>query len=393
MSETEAMNINERRKYIHKMWGRYRQAKKTEKGKLLDEIEAVTGMHRKTIIRLLNGRLSRKKRSRERGREYGVEVDDAVREIIPEDRDVVVICAQGDTSDLVVEVVDRENLRNLSGGMEAWAVTLVPRTVYDDGNHFVIQIDRVAKACLSYVLGARGRNMAVVDPSADAKFYLTLAERMGADITDIFDTHLHADHISLANELRDLTGATYHISEGDAFDATFQYQPLVDGEVFTFGEMDMVVRAVATPGHTPGSTSLEIDGRFLLTGDAVFVSGVGRPDLGGETEPWARDLFNTIHEKLGGLNRDLEVCPAHYTARSEARDDGTLRRELSDLLDNDPVVSIADEAEFVDYVVSHLGEPPEVYAKIRLVNLGLTAPDPEMAKELEVGRNECALTK
>ena len=70
-----------------------------------------------------------------------------------------------------------------------------------------------------------------------------------------------------------------------------------------------------------------------------------------------------------------------------------MRRELADLLDNDPVVSIADEAEFVDYVVSHLGEPPEVYAKIRLVNLGLTAPDAEMAKELEVGRNECALTK
>ena len=79
MSETEAMNIDERRKYIHKMWGRYRQAKKKEKGKLLDEVEAVTGMHRKAIIRLLNGRLSRKKRSRERGRVYGVEISDAVR--------------------------------------------------------------------------------------------------------------------------------------------------------------------------------------------------------------------------------------------------------------------------------------------------------------------------
>jgi hypothetical protein len=81
MSETEAMNIDERRKYIYKMWGRYREAHKKEKGKLLDEIEVVTGMHRKAIIRLLNGRLSRKKRSRERGREYGVEVDDAVRVI------------------------------------------------------------------------------------------------------------------------------------------------------------------------------------------------------------------------------------------------------------------------------------------------------------------------
>jgi IS30 family transposase len=81
MTETDEMNIDERRKYIHKMWGRYRQGKKGAKGKLLDEMEAVTGMHRKAIIRLLNGQLSRKKRRRERGKEYGVEVSDSVRVI------------------------------------------------------------------------------------------------------------------------------------------------------------------------------------------------------------------------------------------------------------------------------------------------------------------------
>lgn len=81
MSETDAMNIDERRKYIHKMWGRYRQVNKGEKARLLDEIEAVTGMHRKAIIRILNGRLSRKKRSRERGKVYGAEVGNAVRVI------------------------------------------------------------------------------------------------------------------------------------------------------------------------------------------------------------------------------------------------------------------------------------------------------------------------
>ena len=81
MSETESMNVNERRKYIHKMWKRYREGDKREKGRLLDEIEAVTGQHRKSIIRTINGRLSRKRRSKERGREYGVAVDDAVRVI------------------------------------------------------------------------------------------------------------------------------------------------------------------------------------------------------------------------------------------------------------------------------------------------------------------------
>jgi hypothetical protein len=81
MSETEKMNVDERRKYIHKMWKRYRAADKKEKSHLLDEIEAVTGLHRKSIIRTINGQLSRKKRSRQRGRVYGIEVDDAVRVI------------------------------------------------------------------------------------------------------------------------------------------------------------------------------------------------------------------------------------------------------------------------------------------------------------------------
>ena len=81
MSETESMNVNERRKYIHKMWTRYREADKQEKGRLLDEIESVTGLHRKSITRTINGQLSRKKRLRQRGREYGVEVDDSIRVI------------------------------------------------------------------------------------------------------------------------------------------------------------------------------------------------------------------------------------------------------------------------------------------------------------------------
>ncbi|MDJ0952940.1 MAG: MBL fold metallo-hydrolase [Acidimicrobiia bacterium] len=322
-----------------------------------------------------------------------IEEDDRMREMLPDDRRVVVVCAHGDSSDLVVEVVGKDNMHNLSGGMDAWAVTLVPRTIYDDGHHFVIQLDRTAKACLSYVVGARNSNMAVVDPAADAKTYLNLADRLGCEISDIFDTHLHADHISLANELRQLTGATYHISEGDAIEAAFDYEPLVDGEVFTFGDMDLVVRSVATPGHTPGSTSLEVDGKYLLTGDAVFVSGVGRPDLGGETEPWAKDLFHTIRHKLAPLDPNLEVLPAHYTSRLESLEDGTLRRRLGDLLEKDPVVSITDEGEFVSYVVSHLGEPPAEYSTIRLVNLGVKEADAEEMSELEVGRNECALSK
>ncbi len=216
---------------------------------------------------------------------------------------------------------------------------------------------------------------------------------MGCQITDIFDAHLHADHVSLANELRQLAGEAYHISEGDALGAAFEYEPLVDGDVFTFGDMNLVIRSVATPGYAPGATSLEVDGKCLLTGDAVFVSGVGRPDLDGETEPWAKDLFNTIRNMLAPLDPDLEVLPAHYTSRLESGADGTLRRRLGDLLENDPVVSITDEDEFVSYIASHLGKPPAEYSTIRLVNLGTKQAGAEEISELEVGRNECALSK
>jgi len=81
MSETEPMTINERRKYLHKMWDRYRKAGRKGKSYLLDEMEQVTGMHRKSLIRILTGRLSRKKRARERGVTYGAKVADAVRVI------------------------------------------------------------------------------------------------------------------------------------------------------------------------------------------------------------------------------------------------------------------------------------------------------------------------
>lgn len=78
MSEKDEMTVNERRKYLYKMWGRYRNASKQEKGAMLNDMELVTGLNRKYIIRILNGPLSRKKRINQRGPTYGAAVADAV---------------------------------------------------------------------------------------------------------------------------------------------------------------------------------------------------------------------------------------------------------------------------------------------------------------------------
>ncbi len=82
MSETDPMDVNERRKYFHKMRTRYWQVKgRAEKSHLVEEMVAVTGLHRKSILRLIHGDLARKPRRRQRGPSYGSEVIDAVRTI------------------------------------------------------------------------------------------------------------------------------------------------------------------------------------------------------------------------------------------------------------------------------------------------------------------------
>jgi hypothetical protein len=91
MSHEDEMSIDERRKYLDKMQRRYREAGRAEKGVLLDEMRAVTGLHRKSLVRLMNMPLVRKKRCRQRGRVYGAEVEDALR-VIAESHDG--ICAE-----------------------------------------------------------------------------------------------------------------------------------------------------------------------------------------------------------------------------------------------------------------------------------------------------------
>jgi hypothetical protein len=98
MSNDEKMTIDERRKYLRTMKKRYIRANRKAKGELLDEMEAVTGLDRKTLIRLINGSLERQPRGRHRGATYGPAVDDALR-VILESEDF--ICAERLTPNLV----------------------------------------------------------------------------------------------------------------------------------------------------------------------------------------------------------------------------------------------------------------------------------------------------
>ena len=79
MEKEDKMTLSERRKYLREQQNRYYPADRKERGRLLDEMGSITGLHRKALIRLMHSDLKRKLRSKQRGRTYGSDVEDALR--------------------------------------------------------------------------------------------------------------------------------------------------------------------------------------------------------------------------------------------------------------------------------------------------------------------------
>jgi hydroxyacylglutathione hydrolase len=172
--------------------------------------------------------------------------------------------------------------------------------------------------CASYLLGCGtvGR-CSVVDPRADdVDSYIRFAAAKKMEITQVIDTHVHADHRSGGIELARRTGADYRLHE--SADVKVPFAPMKHDEEIELGNTR--VRVLHTPGHSPESVSLLVTDRkrgtdpwFVLTGDTLFVGAVGRPDLPGRARENAAQLYTSIHEKLLTLPDDLEIYPGHFS--------------------------------------------------------------------------------
>ncbi len=319
------------------------------------------------------------------------QLDDVVKEI-PDN--TVVICAHGNGSDLLLDLLADEgrSVRNLDGGTAAWSELLVPKRLPDLPDGIVAwQVHRPAKACLSYVIGVPGKRAIVVDPARFADPYIELAATEGMTITNVIDTHVHADHITGGPELAERTGATYHVPIEDTGKAPtpFANEPLADGAEIDLGDTSIHILSIKMPGHTPGSTCISLPGSFLLTGDTVFVRGVGRPDLTGRAEELASELYHTVHDRLRPLDPRTTVLPAHWSFDNEIGDDGLVRTDLASVFSS-TLLSEADMVKFIEEVITSLPSAPETYDTIRLVNSGRKEASADDIEFLEIGKNQCA---
>ncbi len=320
---------------------------------------------------------------------------DGVGEIIdklPTDKKLLVVCAKEGSSKLIAEHIANEgrDVSYLLGGMKAWSEYLYTVPVYQDENMKVYQLIRVGKGCLSYMV-VSGKEALVVDPLRFTDEYKALAAKENVTITHIVDSHLHADHISGGHKLALETGAKYYVMKSEG--AIFEFEPLENYERIEFEKVNLEVLAVKTPGHTPGSVSFFVNNRLLFSGDTIFVSGLGRPDLGGKAREWAKDLYNTVYSKVSQFADDVLVLPGHYGSFTEEfNDQGFVGSLLGEIRKNNDMMEGKTMDEFVDEVAKSASQvTPPNYQDIIAINKGIKTVTEETMQELEIGPNRCAV--
>jgi glyoxylase-like metal-dependent hydrolase (beta-lactamase superfamily II)/rhodanese-related sulfurtransferase len=302
---------------------------------------------------------------------------------------VVTVCAAGRTSQLAAEQLAARGVPALSlkGGMKAWSLAWNTAVVpLEDHSMRVIQVRRTGKGCLSYLIGA-GEVAFVIDASLDPHIYLDLARSHGWQITSVFDTHIHADHLSRSRQLAQMSGAMLYLP--DQRRVSFPFTAMCDGD--TLATPHLRLTALRTPGHTLESTCYLLNNAILLTGDTLFPTSIGRPDLhADEQEARARSslLYHSLH-KLLALPSETLVLPGH-ASQPVPFDGKPVGARLSEI-DEHVGLLHATQTVFVETLVRRLPPTPPNYERITSLNEAGLMPEGDVT-ELEAGANRCAIS-
>jgi len=307
---------------------------------------------------------------------------------LPKDKKIVTVCNAGVTSQKASELLESLGYSTLvlEKGMMGWNTLHQTVDIINENDLLLKQIIRSGKGCLSYLIGSNSKKECfIVDPSQFIDEYTKLVKELGFTIKGVIETHLHADHLSGAKLLADETKTKYYFS-GKDLKAKTDFVDLKNNDGIEVGENK--IKVIGTPGHTDGSVCFLINDKALLTGDTLFLDGVGRPDLGRNKEDieiGARKLYSSLN-KLKILDKNLVILPTHFTNYDKA----PIYEKLNNLLDNNKPLKISSEQEFVDYILNNLPNTPPNYEQIKNMNNNLIQMPLQEGEKLEFGPNRCA---
>ena len=259
---------------------------------------------------------------------------------------------------------------------------MIFRRFYDD-----------ALAQASYMIACeRSAEAVVVDPNMDLKTYVDAASEAGVRITEVTETHIHADFASGSRALAAATGAKLNVSAegGIEWQYGFAHEPgvrlLREGDIIDIGMVRLVARH--TPGHTPEHlTFLVTDGARseeplgALTGDFVFVGDVGRPDLleratgqVGTMHDAARSLYASL-KSFGQLPDYLQIWPGHGAGSACGK---AMSSASQSTLGYERIANWAfapmSESDFVERVLDGQPAAPPYFGAMKLRNRDATVP-------------------
>lgn len=233
-----------------------------------------------------------------------------------------------------------------------------------------MKIEQIYTGCLAqgaYYIESNGE-VAIIDPLREVQPYIDAAQKAGAKIKYIFETHFHADFVSGHVTLSEKTGAP--IIYGPNANPSFKAHIAKDSEVFQLG--DISITALHTPGHTMESTTYLLKDKngkdhAIFSGDTLFLGDVGRPDLAQKAnhitqEDLAGILYDSLRTKIMPLADDVVVYPAHGAGSACGKN---LSKETVGLLGDQKKTNYALRAdmtkeEFIKEVTDGL-QPPPVY--------------------------------
>ncbi len=208
------------------------------------------------------------------------------------------------------------------------------------------------------IASSKGREALIIDPVLDnVNEYIRLLNNLNLKLVKVIDTHIHADHITGASKLKDITQCSTIMGEHTPAEAV--EIKVKDDELIKLDNINL--RAMYTPGHTSDSFSFLMD-NYLFSGDTLLINGTGRTDFQNGS---ARDSYNSIFKKLLKLPDETLVYPAHDYKGEKV---STIGREKK----QNPRLQVSSVDEYIEIMNNlDLKKPAKIETNVsKNINLG-----------------------